>query len=137
MLNIMKATGNTILLRLSIHWAISCGVIVVKLCNCARVALRWKGFGDDVLLTVIMLPIEHSWSLSSSILTEGILRVLGKLCNIKVQLLWRMNTELTYTLICFLIIYLYIYMHSKVILTWIILFTGVCIIKWWPRPWSF
>ena len=77
----MKATGNTILLRLSIHWAISCGVIVVKLCNCARVALRCKGFGDDVLLTVITLPIEHSWSLSSSILTEGMLRVLGKLCN--------------------------------------------------------
>lgn len=84
----MKATGNTILLRLSIHWAISCGVIVVKLCNCARVALRGKGFGDDVLLTLVMLSIEHFWSLSSSILTEGMLRVLGKLCK-KAYLLWK------------------------------------------------
>lgn len=76
----IKATGNTILLRLSIHWAISCGVIVVKLCNCARVALLAKGFGGGVLLIVMILPIEHSWSLSSSILTAGMLRVLGKLC---------------------------------------------------------
>lgn len=86
----MKATGNTILLRLSIHWAISCGVIVVKLCNCARVALRGKGFGDDVLLTLVMLSIEHFWS--SSILTEGMLRVLGKLCK-KVYLLWKIIIE--------------------------------------------
>lgn len=72
-------TGNTILLRLSIHCAISCGVIVVKLCNLARVTLRGKDLGDGVLSMLVMLPAEQSGSLSSSILTEGMLIVLGKL----------------------------------------------------------
>lgn len=75
----MNDTGNTILLRLSIHWAISCGVIVVKLCNLARVALRGKGLAGGVLSMVVILPTEQSGSLSSSILTDGMLIVLGKL----------------------------------------------------------
>lgn len=76
----MNDTGNTILLRLSIHWAISCGVIVVKLCNFARVGLRGKGLdAGGVLSMVVTLPTEQSGSLSSSILTEGMLMVLGKL----------------------------------------------------------
>lgn len=56
----MNATGKTILLRRSIHCAISWGVIVVKLCNCARVGLLVKGFGGGVLSIVMMLPTEHS-----------------------------------------------------------------------------
>lgn len=78
----MNDTGNTILLRLSIHCAISCGDIVVKFCNLARVALRGKGLGDGVLSMVVILPTEQSGSLSSSILTEGMLMVLGKLCEV-------------------------------------------------------
>lgn len=59
-LNMMNATGKTILLRRSIHCAISWGVIVVKLCNCAKVGRLVKGFGGGVLSIVMMLPTEHS-----------------------------------------------------------------------------
>lgn len=89
-LNMRKATGKTILLRLSIHCAICWGVIVVKLWSFARVGLRAKDFGgggagagggfESIVKT---LPFEKSFSFSSSsIFTEGMLIVLGKLCEI-------------------------------------------------------
>lgn len=84
----MNDTGNTILLRLSIHCAICCGVIVVKLCNLARVGLRAKGFGGGMLSMVVTLPAEQSGSLSSSILTDGMLIVLGKLWERQICLLF-------------------------------------------------
>lgn len=77
-----KATGKSILLRLSIHCAISCGVIVVKLLSLANVGLLATGFtgGGDAatLLIVTILPVESAF-FSSSIFTEGTFIVLGKL----------------------------------------------------------
>lgn len=82
MLNMRNATGKSILLRLSIHCAISCGVIVVKLLSRANVGLLVTGFGGGevvALLIVTTLPAEPSGIFSSSIFTEGTFIVLGKL----------------------------------------------------------
>lgn len=81
-MNIRNASGNTILLRLSIHCATCCGVIVVKLLSLANVGRRANDLRVLGGLSSVSTEPEQSFSFSllSSILTDGIFIVLGKLC---------------------------------------------------------